>query len=69
MYVCLCQGITDRQIRAAVDGGASSLREVRECLGVAAQCGKCGVMAKEIIRNRLNETSARQADDLFYAVA
>ncbi|MFT6276087.1 MAG: bacterioferritin-associated ferredoxin, partial [Halioglobus sp.] len=42
MYVCICKGITDTQIRAAVEDGASSLREVRNTLGVASQCGKCG---------------------------
>ena len=32
MYVCLCKGITDTQIRAAVADGASSLREVHNTL-------------------------------------
>lgn len=67
MYVCLCQGITDRQIRAAVDDGANSLRDVRAALGVASQCGKCGKLTKEIIRDYLREQDALNCGGLFYA--
>lgn len=49
MYVCLCQGITDSQIRAAVESGAESLRQVREALGVMSQCGKCACLTKDIV--------------------
>ena len=67
MYVCICKGITDTQIRAAVEDGASSLREVRNTLGVASQCGKCGILTRDIVR----ETLTDQADNeqLFYAVS
>ena len=33
MYVCLCQGITDRQIRQSIDEGADTLRALRQQLG------------------------------------
>ncbi len=68
MYVCICKGITDTQIRAAVQDGASSLREVNSSLGVASQCGKCGIMAREIVRESLNDLSERD-EQLFYAVS
>ena len=67
MYVCLRKGITDTQIRAAVQHGASSLREVRNHLGVASQCGKCGVLAREIVRASLSELTD-SGEQLFYAV-
>lgn len=67
MYVCLCKGITDSQIRAAIEDGASSLRDVRNSLGVASQCGKCGILTREIVRESLLEASEEQ--DLFYAVS
>ncbi len=66
MYVCLCKGITDTQIRAAVEDGASSLREVRNTLGVASQCGKCGILTREIVRETLLNSSDDQ--QLFYAL-
>jgi bacterioferritin-associated ferredoxin len=67
MYVCLCKGITDTQIRAAVQQGASSVRELRNALGVASQCGKCGSLTREIMRESLAPAAAEQS--LFYAVS
>lgn len=67
MYVCLCKGITDTQIRAAVEDGASSLRDVRNTLGVASQCGKCGILTREIVRETLMDQS--ESEQLFYAVS
>ncbi|MCJ8169809.1 bacterioferritin-associated ferredoxin [Atopomonas sediminilitoris] len=53
MYVCLCQGVTDHQLRAAVDSGCGSYKEVRLKTGVASQCGKCACQAKQIVRDAL----------------
>ena len=68
MYVCICKGITDTQIRAAVQDGAASIREVRNTLGVASQCGKCGIMAREIVRESLGSEQSDN-EQLFYAVS
>ena len=67
MYVCICKGITDSQIRAAVEDGASSLRDVRNTLGVASQCGKCGILTREIVRETLDNNF--NSEQLFYAVS
>jgi bacterioferritin-associated ferredoxin len=67
MYVCLCKGITDSQIRAAIQDGASSFRDVRKSLGVASQCGKCGMQTREILREFLQDSTNEQA--LFYALS
>ena len=56
MYVCLCNGVTDRQIREAVCDGVKSMRQLRQCLGVAANCGRCAPHAKEL----LDESRAEQ---------
>lgn len=67
MYICLCKGITDTQIRSAVQEGARSLGDVHASLGVASQCGKCGIMARQIVRETLSD-SAEADQQLFYAV-
>ena len=66
MYVCICKGITDTQIRTAVEDGARSLREVHNSLGVASQCGKCGIIARDIVRESLD--NLENSEQLFYAV-
>ena len=61
MYVCLCQGVTDREIREAADSGISSMRQLGKELGVGRQCGRCACSAREILRE------ARQPDYLALA--
>ncbi len=68
MYVCLCKGITDTQIRAAVEDGAISIKEVNRTLGVASQCGKCGILARDIVRESLADL-ADNNEQLFYALS
>lgn len=60
MYVCLCQGVTDGQIRDAIYEGCCSYRDVRETLGVASQCGKCACLAKQVVRETLSEVQSSQ---------
>ena len=61
MYVCLCQGVTDGQIRDAIYEGCCSYREVRESTGVASQCGKCAYVAKQVVRETLGNVQNAQA--------
>ena len=35
MYICVCNAITERQVRASVDGGATTLSDLQFELGVA----------------------------------
>jgi bacterioferritin-associated ferredoxin len=46
MIVCVCKAVSDRHIRNAVKGGASSLRDITRELGVGTCCGKCLPEAK-----------------------
>jgi bacterioferritin-associated ferredoxin len=67
MYICLCKAITDNQIREAVANGATRFGQVRQELGLASQCGKCGIFAREVF----NQSMQREQNDeqLFYAVS
>jgi len=49
VFVCICNGVTEKQIREAVCSGASDLAQLRGCLGVAAGCGTCAAFAEQII--------------------
>lgn len=51
MYVCVCQAVTDSQIREAVCEGACSMRDLRQRLGVASECGRCSQCALDILRS------------------
>ncbi|MCG3203111.1 MAG: hypothetical protein NFCOHLIN_03030 [Gammaproteobacteria bacterium] len=41
MYVCICNAVTDHDIRDAVEGGARGLEDLRDRLRVATCCGAC----------------------------
>ena len=49
MYVCICNAITDKQIRAAAESGTTDLWGLQARLGVATGCGSCKEMASEIL--------------------
>ncbi len=50
MYVCICNAITDKQIRQAAESGVQDLWGLQRELGVAVACGACKEMASEILR-------------------
>ena len=58
MYVCLCNAVTDTQIKEAVSRGeCSSMRDLNRQLGVSIQCGKCGRDAKALLRETLSSNT------------
>ena len=50
MYVCICNAITDKQIRKAARSGIKSLRDLQRELGVASGCGSCEQTASQILQ-------------------
>lgn len=59
MIVCICNNISDREIRQAIELGITSLDELRADLGLATCCGQCASTAEEIMNEhlgRINET-------------
>ena len=61
MYVCLCNAVTDRQIRETVNRGADSLTAVQRQLPVATCCGTCEDTAREIIETERSRKCCRVA--------
>lgn len=49
MYVCLCNALTDRQVRDAVVAGATRPSEVYGACGCAVQCGSCARTMRRIM--------------------
>ncbi|HZP85446.1 MAG TPA: (2Fe-2S)-binding protein [Burkholderiales bacterium] len=51
MFVCVCNGVTERQVRQAIELGATSVAELTACLGVAAGCGTCAGFTEELLKD------------------
>ena len=49
VYVCICNGITDHDIRRAAEAGCSSLSELTMRTGVGACCGTCVDTAQALL--------------------
>jgi|KBSSwiStaDraftv2_1062776.scaffolds.fasta_scaffold453097_2 bacterioferritin-associated ferredoxin len=49
MYICICHGVTESQIREAVQGGADSLDTLRAELGIGTRCGTCVCAAQSLL--------------------
>ena len=41
MFVCHCRAVTDGAIRACIQGGACSVKELGERCGAGTRCGGC----------------------------
>ena len=49
MYVCLCNGVTENDIREAAAAGCRSMAELTMRTGAGANCGSCVDMATEVL--------------------
>ncbi|WP_020594321.1 (2Fe-2S)-binding protein [Kiloniella laminariae] len=54
MYVCLCNGFTEKDVRNAVGLGACSVAGVYKAMDCAPQCGKCGCDIKDMLEQERN---------------
>jgi bacterioferritin-associated ferredoxin len=57
MYICLCNAITEGQMKACVESGACTLEDLASQLGVGSGCGRCQTCATQV----MEETRARVA--------
>jgi len=54
MIVCVCNNISDREIRQAGDLGITSIAELRKELGVGTMCGTCVSYAREVLHEHID---------------
>lgn len=62
MYVCICKGITEQQIKNSVAEGAASVRDLYRELALGSQCGKCVGFANAVLKDE-------RANSLYYDAA
>ena len=60
MYVCICNGVSDRVIRDAAEAGCTSVAEMTMRTGAGSCCGSCLGLVGEIIQ----EVRARKTLEL-----
>ncbi len=63
VYVCLCHGVTDSEIRDAATAGCEEMSELTMRTGCGSSCGSCIETASGL----LNEVHGRGAQDALEA--
>ncbi len=53
MFVCICNAVTDREIRNLARRGVDSLAELRMLTGCSDCCGQCAEEAESILLTAL----------------
>ncbi len=68
MLVCICQGISDRDIVNAMQDGAVGYQELRRTLGLGSCCGQCASYAKELVSETIAQSQLANAFHLATAI-
>lgn len=59
MFICMCNAVTDREIRQCAELGVATVADLKDALGVSAECGKCACAADQILRECARECGAQ----------
>jgi bacterioferritin-associated ferredoxin len=63
MYVCICQGITEKQVEEAVNARKGQTpKDVLRALGVGSDCGTCVEDAVKKLIDKTNRTPFEAKD-------
>jgi len=69
MFVCICNAVTDSEIREAYADGARTFAALQDELGVSTCCGCCEPVAREILATCQAEERLRTPAPAMPAVA
>jgi len=59
MIVCLCSGVSERQVETAVAKGAATVHDVTRACGAGSDCGACQHMLAALIGNARSAVCAQ----------
>jgi bacterioferritin-associated ferredoxin len=61
MYICLCNALTDRDLRPHTASGTVSVSMVYQACGCQPQCGKCVPFVRQMLREHADGAILGQA--------
>lgn len=62
MYVCICNALTEKQIRTVVGQDGCTTAKVYVRLGCAPQCGKCVPYVREMVNEHRAAANAAESE-------
>ncbi|KAA3638193.1 MAG: bacterioferritin [Proteobacteria bacterium] len=57
MYVCICHGITEKDIQKAARSGVNSISKLASETGATTGCGSCLEMAEDILQQHASQNT------------
>jgi bacterioferritin-associated ferredoxin len=57
MYICICNAITEGQVRECAQAATCSLEELVNALGVGTACGRCRDCAEQVLADARNDNA------------
>lgn len=64
MYVCVCFAVTESEVRAAIEAGATTRELVTQHCRAGGDCGSCHGMIAQMIEDHLEDQLAAQAPEI-----
>ena len=61
MFVCICAGVTDTEIKQSIAEGCHDMGSLQAELDVATCCGRCGDMCEKLL-SEAHQVHARPID-------
>lgn len=49
MIICLCRGVSDKDVRRAVGRGAGAVEAISAACGAGSDCGACTLMLVDLL--------------------
>jgi bacterioferritin-associated ferredoxin len=62
MYVCVCRAVTEKEVEAAIDGGAQTIAQVTAACDAGGDCGACRGMIADMIDEKTGCCSKRHLE-------
>jgi bacterioferritin-associated ferredoxin len=51
MYICLCNGFTDREVCRTAAAAPGTIADIYRSLGARPECGKCVPYVRDLVRS------------------
>ena len=64
MFVCLCNAISDTDLRQAARNGAKDVDSAYRCFGAEIKCGRCRETADQILSEPSNDLAMDQCQEV-----
>lgn len=52
MYVCICRAVTEQEVKAAIEQGATTVKSVTQSCCAGDDCGACHSFIEDMIEER-----------------